>query len=86
MVVVAHDHIGIELPPAALRRFKDRALKGFPRLVVSKEVLAVVPAADDMVNGSWILDALLTWHEDEASHEAGDWSNLYILRLTPFVP
>ncbi|MDQ8196502.1 hypothetical protein QEH59_18880, partial [Coraliomargarita sp. SDUM461004] len=29
-------------------------------------------------------DPLFAWHENEASHGVGDWSNIYILRLTPF--
>lgn len=55
MVVVAHDHIGIELPSTALSRFKDRALKRFPCLIVNEEVLAVVPAANDVVNRTRVL-------------------------------
>ena len=86
MVVVAHDHIGIELPSTAPSRFKDRSLKRFPRLIVNKKVLTVVPAANDVVNRTRVFDPLFAWHEEEASRGAGDGSNLYILRLTPVEP
>jgi|GEM_PF-3015285 len=57
---------------------------GAPYLVlVNKEVLAVIPPANDVVNRPRVFDPLFAWHEDEASRGAGDWSNLYILRLTP---
>jgi hypothetical protein len=53
---------------------------------VNKEVLAVVPAANDVVNRTRVFDPLFAWHEEEACRGAGNGSNLYILRLTPFCP
>jgi hypothetical protein len=54
MVVVAHDHIRVELPTTALGRLEDASLKGLRRFFVGEEVLTVIPPAYDVVNGSRI--------------------------------
>jgi hypothetical protein len=47
---------------SVLSRFKNHALKRFARLLVEKELLAIVASADDEVNGARVFDMLLAQH------------------------
>ena len=75
MVVVAHDHVGVELPPATLNRLKDRALKRFTGVFRQEQFLAVIAPTDDVVDGTGKLDALLAWHPESMTYE-GEGSNI----------
>src|SRR5690606_11297739 len=62
MVVVAHDDVGVQFPPAALHDFKQTTLEGFPASAFQKQLLAVVASTDHVVDRPRILNALLSRH------------------------
>ena len=60
--MIAHDHIRVQLPAAAIHRFKQAALKSLPRILPQKQLLAIVASAHHMVDRPGVFDTLLAWH------------------------
>ncbi len=63
MVVVAHHDVSMQHPHATVRRPEQRRLKGFTTAPLGKEVLAVVPPADDVLQSPRQFNAFLARHD-----------------------
>src|SRR5437867_3419256 len=55
--------ICIGLPPGFLTRLGEVFEKILPVHVVEENILAAVATVHDVVNGTWVLDTELPWHE-----------------------
>ena len=66
MVVLAHEHPGIEVPPASLYNFLQGTFEALAIEVVMHDVLPAVATGHGMRDGAGILDALLSRHFQRA--------------------
>jgi len=57
MIMVAHQTIRVNLPTRFLTGFRQGLNEIVPVHIVEEYVLASIPAAHDVVSGTWILDS-----------------------------
>ena len=62
VIVVTHDHVGMQPPATTFAGFEEGFLKLYSGLRHAEQVLAVVAAGQDMVDRSRILNARFPGH------------------------
>ena len=63
MKMVTHEAIGVDLPFGFGTGFAERFEEQFAVLVAEKNVLAMVAAVHDVVNGAFVLDTQFSGHD-----------------------
>jgi len=86
MIVVSHEHVGVNLPAGLLTRLTQRLQKALPVPVILENLLPVVAARHDVIHRSRILNAKRTCHcvltlRSQANHRQS--KTVIILGLTP---
>src|SRR6266511_2216624 len=88
MIVVSHQHVGVNLPAGLLTRLTQRLRKALPVPVILENLLPVVATRHDVIHRSRILNAKRTCHcvltltisRSQANHRQS--KNVIILGLT----
>jgi len=81
--MITHDDESIQLPFTTMDGFKKSLLKSFGCFEVSEQILSIVTSAYDVVNGTWKLYPLFSWHAKTTTLVPLQ-VNVNVLRLTPF--
>ena len=67
VVMVAHQNIGMDDPPAFFAGLGEGPFESFRRSLFDKQVFAVIPPVDHMVNRAFKLQSRLAGHDDALS-------------------
>ena len=63
MKMIAHEPIGMHLENRILTVFRRGFWKILAIHIIVENVLPTIPTTHDVVAGTWIFDAYLTWHD-----------------------
>jgi hypothetical protein len=61
----------MQLPPTAFNGFEDRSLKCLAGVFREEQFFAVIAATNDVIDGSWELNALFAWHDPMMAESVG---------------
>ena len=79
--MIAHEHIGMDTPAAALTDLPQRIQKHPAILIVRKDFLAAVPAAHHVINGAAVFHPWFPWHSVYTFSKIQKPFNPYFTRL-----
>jgi hypothetical protein len=62
MIVVLHEAVSVTEPVVALIYLVQKIQESLPILIISEDSPLFIPSIDEMIDGSWILDAEWSCH------------------------